>query len=393
MVVYWGILIGVFVIGWCQSDDRNPLKSNNAKPYQATWGLAIALLAPVTFFAAVRGPINDTGTYVAVFDQMPDDFSLFDEWCQFHDSSLGFYGLTMLWRVFVSDDAQWWLALIAVVQGVLLAKAFRQYSPDIVMTVYIFIASTTFTWMYNGIRQFLVITILFAMTDCILKNKWQIYIPVVLLLAGAGPVLELFKMEVPWWLDGIHTSALLMIPVFFFVQGKAFNWKILLMTAVFCVLAVTGGLGPLLESTAEGTEYESDVAFFEEEGDDGAHPLRAVVAAAPLAMVFVKKKELDAMGDEVPAIVSVSINMTVFTVALYVASTLTSSGILVGRLPMYTELYGYVLIPWLIMNVYKRDQKLLSTCIYLAYLMWFVYQMYIAWAGLAYKSDVLNLSF
>ncbi len=391
MVIYWSILLWVFFVGLCQPNKNNPLLSNNAVGAQATWKLAIALMLPVTFFAAVRGAIMDTGVYIATFRLLPQRLDVFNEWILTQQDSSLFYGLSAIWKSVVSNDSVWWLTLIATVQGVLLAVTFRRYSPNMPMSVYIFIASTTFTWMFNGMRQFLVITVLFALTECIIKNRWYIYVPAVLILAGMEPILTALGLETPWWLDGMHQSALLMIPVFFFVQGKAWNWKMLLMTAVFCVLALTGSLAPLLESTAEGTEYESDVVYFEEEGDDGASPIRAVVAAVPVVMALVKKKEIDAMGEQVPPIVPISINMSIFTVALYLASTLTSSGILVGRLPMYTELYGYILIPWLIQNPYKKDQQMLTYGVYGAYLMWFVYQMYIGFGAPPYVSDVLGL--
>ena len=390
MAIYWSILLWVFFVGLSQPNKHNPLLFSKAEGTTASWKLAVALMAPVTFFAAMRGPIMDTGMYIADFRLMPSRMDVFDEWMLTRSDSRLFYGLSAIWKCMVSLEPTWWLTLIAVIHGVLLMVAFRRYSPNMPMSVYIFIGSTTFSWMFNGIRQFLVIAILFALTDCIIKNRWYIYIPVVLMLSGIEPILTAFGRETPWWLDGVHQSALIMIPVFFFVQGKAWNWKMLLMTLVFCVLAFTGSLAPLLESTAEGTEYESDVAYFAEDGDDGANPVRALVAAVPVVMALIKKKEIDEMGEDVPPIVPISINMSVFTVALYVASTLTKSGILVGRLPMYTELYGYILIPWLILNVYKKDQQILTYGVYGAYLAWFVYQTFSV-GGYYYISTMLGL--
>jgi len=50
-----------------------------------------------------------------------------------------------------------------------------------------------------------------------------------------------------------------------------------------------------------------------------------------------------------------------------------------------------VLIPWLLMYPYQKMQRELTVCVYGAYLMWFVYQMYIAWGGMFYESKLLNL--
>jgi len=393
MAVYWSILLWVFFGGLTRPKEINPLINDHAKGYTASLKLAIILMIPVTFFAAVRGRgISDTEVYVRIFNTvLPEQMDLFIEWVKIEKDSSLFYGLSGLWKIFVSNDAVWWLVLIATIQGVLLAITFRRYSTNVSMTVFIFMASTTFMWMYNGIRQFLVVAILFALTDCIIKNRWYIFIPVTLVLGGVEPILSMVNVDTPWWLGGMHQSALLMIPIFFFVQGKALNWKMLLMTAVFCLLAVTGALTPLLGAATEGTDLGTDLQFLAEQGDDGASPVRAVVAAAPLILALIKKKEIDAMGDTVPAIVPISINMTVFAVTLYAASTLTRSGIIIGRLPIYTEMYSYILIPWLFQNVYKNEQRVWTYCIYGTYLLWFIYQMHIAWSGFPYISDVLGV--
>ena len=391
MVIYWSMLLWVFFIGLVQPNEHNPLLNNHAVGYKVSWKLAIALMLPVTFFAAVRSGVLDTATYIGMFKSMPEYAAVFDEWIRTQKDSQLFYGLSDLWKCYVSDDPQWWLALIAVLHGVCLTVAFRKHSVNMPMTAYLFIASTAFSWMYNGIRQFLVITILFALTDCIIKNRWYIYVPVLLFISGIEPILEMANVETPWWLCGVHQSGLLMLPVFFFVQGKAYNWKMLLMTFVFCLLAITGALEPLLGTAMETVDRVDEFAMLAEAGDNGAHPIRAVVASAPLVLALLKKKEIDTMGDNVPALVHISINMTIFTVALYVASTLTGSGIMIGRLPAYTELYSYLLIPWLLTNIYKKDQMAMTYCVYGAYLLWFLYQMLIAWGGLSYLSDILGL--
>ena len=40
-----------------------------------------------------------------------------------------------------------------------------------VMSVFLFMTSCQFSWMFNGMRQFLVAAIMFACTDLILKKK------------------------------------------------------------------------------------------------------------------------------------------------------------------------------------------------------------------------------
>lgn len=391
MPVYWGMLIWVFLIGWFQPDERNPLKSNEARAYRATWGMAIALMLPVTFFAAVRGGIMDTGAYIRMFEQCPDHMQYFGEYTDSTTGSVFYYGCMMIFKCYISKDPTIWLAFIATLQGLLLAKFFRKYSVNIAMSVYIFMASTLFTWMYNGIRQFLAVTILMVMTEWILKNKWYFYIPVTIFLGGVGPIFELFGSETfPWFLGGVHQSAYLMVPIFFLIQGKAWNWRVWLFVAVFAVMAITGTVDDFVGDVAQETEYAADMTAKDFEGDDGANPIRALVAAVPAVMAFIKREEIEKM-DDAPPVIPLAINASVMTTALYITSTLSGSGILIGRLPMYTELYSLILIPWLLLYPYKRDMKLLSFAVYGAYFMWFLYQMYIGFGAPPYISDVLKL--
>lgn len=390
MIVYWGLLIWVFVIGYMQPDDNNPLKSNEAKAYRAKWGSAVLIILPIIFFAVFRTECVDTGSYIRKFENTPTDMAYFSEWLETQKGSQLFYGLQMLFKNFISKDPTMWLGFIAIVQGLLVARFFQQYSPNIGLSVYIFMGSTLFTWMYNGIRQFMAVTILLACTEWILKNRWYLYLPVVLMLGGLTPIFELVGWEnPPWFLCGIHQSALLMLPIFFFAQGKAFNWKIWVMAAVFGVLAVTGGLESLLGSATETTEYADDLKYVT--ADSGANPLRMVLPFLAVAMAFYKRKEIAELGEEErPPVVDLCINMSVVTFVLYFASALTS-GIYVGRLPIYTELYNLVLIPWLILHPYKKNAKLLTQAVCVIYLGWFIYQMHIAWNGLMYVSDILGI--
>ncbi len=389
MVVYWGIFIWVFVINVLQPDENNPLLSNDARAYRATWGMALALMLPVTVFAMFRTAPIDTQTYIRLFRAIPDEIGWFTDWMKTYEDSQLFYGIQMVFKCFISDDATWWLALVAITEGLLMTYALRRYSPNIAVSVYIFMGSTMFTWMYNGVRQFLVVCILFALTDCIIKNKWYIYVPAVLICGGVAPICEILGWSEPvWFLGGFHQSGLMMIPIFFLVRGKVFNWKILVFVAVFVVMLMTGGLDAFLESATETTVYSQDLQYVQE--DTGAHPLRAVVPAMPLLMAFLKRKEL--ASEDTPDLVRICVNMSVITVALYVASVFTS-GLFVGRLPVYTEVYNLILIPWLMTQYYRKSQNIIAIGMYGAYLMWFVYQMHLAWGGLSYASETFGMAF
>ena len=69
------------------------------------------------------------------------------------------------------------------------------------------------------------------------------------------------------------------------------------------------------------------------------------------------------------------INASMITMAVYVVSAVTS-GIYIGRIPIYTTLHGYAVLPWLIDQIFEKlSAKLIKLLLVLFYLAFFVYQM------------------
>ena len=60
-----------------------------------------------------------------------------------------------------------------------------------------------------------------------------------------------------------------------------------------------------------------------------------------------------------------------------------TSGIFIGRLPIYFSLYGYILLPWEIEHMFEeKSQRLIYLFMIVAYLMFYYYQVVLSW-GLA----------
>ena len=65
--------------------------------------------------------------------------------------------------------------------------------------------------------------------------------------------------------------------------------------------------------------------------------------------------------------------------ALYLLASV-SSGIYIGRLPIYTTLVGYIAVPWLIDHMFTiRSAQLIKFAMIGAYLIFFYYQMHVIW--------------
>ena len=76
-------------------------------------------------------------------------------------------------------------------------------------------------------------------------------------------------------------------------------------------------------------------------------------------------------------LINLCTNFSLVTAGLYLVSMFTS-GIFLGRLPIYTSLYSYILLPWEIENLFIRESKrLMYVAMIVGYLGFYYYQMHV----------------
>lgn len=338
---------------------------------------AIVLFSIPLIFCGFRYAFADTWGYMNTFNKTPSDMGMFNNFMDKTQEAKLFAGLRMIFKCYISADPQMYFLTISLIQMILLVSTLRKYSENLGLSAYLFVASGMFfSWMCNGMRQFLAVTILFSLTDWIIKNKWLKYILVLLLLSGIASFSKYFGVPEPiWFLDGIHESAIILIPIFFIVQGKALNKKVWITLFILLFLVLFGLLDSFLETFASNTSYAVDIE--NAKADTGASPLRFLVSLVPVLLVLIKRKE--AISDDTPKLINICINMSFISSTLYLGSTFTS-GTYVGRLPIYCEVYNLILIPYLINNFYKeKDRKILLIALYVLYLIYYLYQTLIVY--------------
>ena len=78
-------------------------------------------------------------------------------------------------------------------------------------------------------------------------------------------------------------------------------------------------------------------------------------------------------------VINICVNCSIVTMALYLVAAVTS-GIYIGRLPIYTTLMGYISLPWLIDRIFvKRSAAVVRVMMMTMYVLFFYYQMFIGW--------------
>ena len=325
--------------------------------------LAFAFLAffPLIYIAGVRTSFIDTGSYIEGFHNLPGTLNGIIGYLSEVEKDKGFTLLSVGIKSVFGDNATMYLFILALFQGISLIVVYRKYSPDYVMALFLFVASTDYlSWMHNGVRQFMAVTIIFAATGLLMKKK---YLPLVLIILVAATM---------------HASALLMIPIVFVVQGKPWNKKTLLaIAAVILAMIFVDKFTNILDILLSDTQYTNVVSDWQAGNDDGTNPLRVLVYSIPTILSLIGLRYIKMENDP---IINVACNMGIVATALYCLSGVTS-GIFIGRLPIYCSLYSNgILLPWEIKNMFTKESSRLITIIMICgYLLFYYYQTHFVW--------------
>ena len=325
------------------------------------WWFVLLLLIPLIYLAATRTDIGDTFNYRIDFrDRMPNTMEDLSAYMDKVSRDKGFYLFGSLIKIFLTKDYVIYFGILAAIQLVSVFAIFRKYSENFVLSAFLFVVSTDyFSWTHNGIRQFTAVTIIFAFTALIIRKK---YIPLILIIFFAS----LF-----------HQSALLMLPIVFFIQGEAWNKKntILLLTVV-AILTFVGTFTDILDNLLAGTQYKNVVSDYQEWNDDGTNPFRVAVYSVPAVISFIQRDRIKESGSK---LINICANMSIVTAALYIVSMVTS-GIFFGRLPIYMSLYNYILLPWQMEHFREGSNKrIIYSAMVVLYLLFYFYQMHFTW--------------
>lgn len=373
MSVYYFILIWVVCCGIISNiTSKNIQLENGLYEKRSNLWTAIVLFLPVIILVGLRSSVADTSVYISFFNEYPSNLSdarelILDEGTR----DPGFIFLSVLLKQYISQDYHVWLFLIATISGIGVIYPIYKHSSNYGISMFLFIASCQFTWLLNGMRQFLVASLMFACTDLILKKKPIVYMIIVIIMST------------------IHQSVLIFIPVYFIVQGEPWDKKTMIfIVIVVLALIFTDKFTGILDSFVENSNYASSMEEFKNT-DDGTSMIRIVVESVPVIMAFIYRNKIK---EKLTPIIKLSINMSLVASGLYIISKIARSGIMLGRLPIYFSMYNLILLPWLIQNIFeKNERRAVNYLMIICYLIFFYYQMVVTWNGLGYASDILNL--
>lgn len=360
---YWWLIIWA-IVGGAFLSVKFPKRTEMVMgKEEVRWNIfpAILFVTPYIVWSADRGWFGDTSAYRSAFDSMPTTFSALSTYFSSISKDVGFYGSSAVLKIIFGESDVFYFFIFAAIQILCVALIYRKYSCNYWLSIFIFVVSTDYmSWVWNGMRQFSAVSLVFAATPWILEKKYKKAIVMILIAAT------------------MHQTALMMIPIIFIIQGEAWNKKTL-WAIVGCVVALlfVDRFTSVLDNLLLDTQYSNVVSDWTSWDDDGTSSIRVLVYSMPLILAIVGRKIVKFEND---AVINMAVNASVLTTGIYLVSMVTS-GIFIGRLPIYVSLYANgILLPWVMANIFtKNSTKIVLIIASIAYCMFFYYQVFIAW--------------
>lgn len=359
---YWWLLLWLFLGGFLCSRFPKRREQLDGRTVER-WDIlpAFLLVLPYIVWAGFRpNGFGDTGLYRSGFLNAEASLGAAFSILTSDSKDVGFYALRSLLKMVIGNNDELFFLLIAAFQILGMAVIYRRYTPDYWLCVFLFIASTDYlSWVHNGMRQYIAVIVIFLCFPLLLRRQYIAHILVILLAST------------------IHGSALLMIPIIFIVQGEAWNAKtILMLIATGVIVVFVDRFTPLLNELLQDTQYDDMMTNEIWAADDGTNILRVLIYSVPALLSLLGLRYVRAADDPV---MNICVNCSIVTMAFYLISAV-SSGIYIGRLPIYTTLQGYMALPWLIDQIFeKKSAQLLRLAMAALFCVFFFFQTHFVW--------------
>ena len=334
------------------------------------WWYAILVFLPLILFAGARKYFGDTTAYIQHYLQMPNQWGEISNYIKSNTKDIGFQFVSCVLHIILGQNFYAYLLFFSIIQGILLLCFFRKYSDSYILSVFLFVASADYySWMYNALRQCLAVTLSLSTLPLILNLYDKKVINIRYLLIAVAIVILA---------STLHQSALLLLIILPCALGDFANQRTILF--IFCILISIVFLDYfelIMEHTLQSTQYKNVVSDYHKMSDDGTNPLRVIVYSIPAIIAISNRKKIQASKNK---LINYSANMALLASGIYILSMMTS-GVYIGRIPIYCSLYNYILLPWEInyLCAKKWNRQLILLLLIFFYLIFFYYQIFVAW--------------
>lgn len=331
----------------------------NGKSGKPNMFLTIIVMGILILVSGLRNGIGDTGAYkqlyrtIVTFGHVPRG--------SYETGFVVF--LTLLTQV--SINPQFMIFVNSFITTFFNIGVLRKYSSLFELQTFMYITSGYYLVTMNGVRQALVAAVIFASTRFIIEGKFKTYLLITILMST------------------FHTSALIMIPVYFIARQEVWSKKTLLLFLGLPIIFLF--FKPLMSITfqaMEGSRYASYEGAILTGGEGGASIYRVLVALIPVVMAYFGRHKLKEHWPESNVFISMSlINLVIMIFSLI--------NWLFARFTFYFQPYNFVLLPYMIKTLFNQQEKQFVYIVFIIFYFAFFYYEQALTLGIKYTSDFL----
>lgn len=364
MIIFTVIVVGSFVIAYVARNIPMRRPGGMGQPLPNPIGFILPAVA-FGVFSGLRNNMGDTYFYIHSYRLLSPDtmepirFSL--------DGGILYPFIQYLCRL-RSPDPYLLIMITALIAVVPTVYIIYKYSCPYELGIALFVLTSYYSFSMNGIRQYAAAGILILGTKYLFSEKKSDFFKYLLFVFGA-------------WL--FHTSALIMIPIYFIVRRRSWTpFTLLILAGTVLITAAFDSILPSFLGMIEDTDYSiyAENGWFTSGEEGGSDIIRVMVLAVPLVMAYFSREKMSYLFGRKWDIL---INLSIINLAFYILSLYNW---IFARLAIYTSIYVIIMMTYVITNFLPKEQ---SKVVYLSSLVLYVFYFYnVRYSIIPYASDL-----
>ena len=364
MIWFAAIVLGSFLIAlFARAMPRNKLNPFG-EPMPNILGFVLPAAA-FGLFSGLRNNMGDTFFYVYSYRLIDRDTM---EPVHFSFNGGIMYPLLQYWCRLRSDEPHELIMITALFACIPIVYIIYKYSCSYELGIALYVLTGYFTFSMNGIRQYAAAGILIMGTKYILSEKKSDFFKFLLFVLGA-------------WL--FHSSAPIMIPIYFVVRRKA--WTPVTFLFLFGTVFVTlifNAILPTFLDILEDTDYAryAENGWFTEGTEEGSNFIRVIVLTVPLVLAYLER---GFYSERYGRRWDILVNLSIINLAFYILSLYNW---IFSRFAIYTSIYVIVMMTYVITRSIVPGK---SKWLYPSSLLMYTFYFYnVRYSVLSYASDL-----
>ena len=353
IIIVWLLLFWIFR---SKSYAQSPLMLEREKRFDYSKFtpilIVIMTILPMVLWAAFRDDIQDTFNYRSSYWERPasKEYVLSVLKSDSHDK--GFVLLSILIKAIFGNSEYYFFGICAFITLILISYVYRRLSCEYSFSMLLFFISCDYySWVLNGMRQGLAVAMIFYASLMLMDKKYFRFILFVFLAFN------------------FHSSSIVFLIAILVINQKPWSSRLILISLAFVVVLflLTRRIS-FINNLFADTHYS--YAVTEIDKDSGVSAIRALVYAIPTILAFFYRRQIEESDNR---IIQASVNLSFIGVLFYVLGVFTS-GVFIGRFPIYFSLWNYILLAWEINYLLKSKKNIVKAITVVSYLAYNYYQ-------------------